>query len=165
MLEEDYREDEAIEAVLKENDAFETEVQILFQAVGDKYNFTSVKETFDSESLLFDYFNECDIKQSHHKLEDGDLTGEFEILWVGKIDRDCLTDELVNDLVRLTHHAEFLYEDTGAEYVHVEVCIDGKWYGREEKDMSVDGLIASASQRFGVQNDNTGKSKIEKEFE
>ena len=34
-----------------------------------------------------------------------------------------------DEFIRLTHHAEGLYENTSAEYVHVEVCLDGKWYG------------------------------------
>ena len=31
---------------------------------------------------------------------------------------------------KLTHHAEALYEDTDYEFVHVEVCVDGIWFGR-----------------------------------
>lgn len=52
-------------------------------------------------------------------------TGEFMLLWSGEIEEDEF-----DNLIRLTHHAEGFYEFTDAEYVHVEVCMDGKWYGR-----------------------------------
>jgi hypothetical protein len=42
--------------------------------------------------------------------------GSFQYIWKGKIE-ECKKD----DFLRLTHHAEGLYEGTGAEYVHVEV--------------------------------------------
>ena len=34
------------------------------------------------------------------------------------------------ELARLTHHAEGLYDETEFENVHVEVRLNGKWYGR-----------------------------------
>lgn len=49
-------------------------------------------------------------------------------VWAGKADE--LSEEDVDHLLRLTHHAEALYEDSNIEYTHVEVCIDGVWYGR-----------------------------------
>lgn len=45
----------------------------------------------------------------------------FYGLWVGNPD----------SLVRMTHHAEGLYEKTNFENVHVEVRADKKWYGRK----------------------------------
>ena len=39
-------------------------------------------------------------------------------------------EQEIMQLIRLTHHAEELYEGTGLEYVHVEVCINGRWHGR-----------------------------------
>lgn len=58
----------------------------------------------------------------YHKANDGYDTFE----WSGELPETSFTD----DLIRLTHHAEGIYDVTGAEYVHVEVCIDGKWYGK-----------------------------------
>ena len=55
-------------------------------------------------------------------------TGMVRFVWAGKADE--LSEEDVDHLLRLTHHAEALYEDSNIEYTHVEVCIDGVWYGR-----------------------------------
>lgn len=56
-------------------------------------------------------------------------TKMVHFIWAGKTDE--LSDEDRDDLIRLTHHAEALYEDSNIEHTHVEVCIDGKWYGRQ----------------------------------
>lgn len=56
----------------------------------------------------------------YEKLDNGFM--KFE--WNGTV-KDGGEDEII----RLTHHAEGIYGETSAEYVHVEVCIDGKWYG------------------------------------
>ena len=58
----------------------------------------------------------------YHKANDGYDTFE----WSGELPEESYTE----DLIRLTHHAEGIYDETGAEYVHVEVCVDGKWYGK-----------------------------------
>lgn len=34
-----------------------------------------------------------------------------------------------NNMIELIHHAEGIYENTKFECVHVEVFIDGVWYG------------------------------------
>ena len=51
---------------------------------------------------------------------------EVNITWSGDLPNNTNVDELI----RLTHHAEGIYFDTSAEFVHVEVCINGKWYGK-----------------------------------
>lgn len=71
--------------------------------------------------VIFDNFSqsypEMDVEESFYcKITDG-----FRFVWIGKIkeeDRDAF--------MRLTHHAEGIYEDTGAEYVHVDVYTE-KW--------------------------------------
>lgn len=53
---------------------------------------------------------------------------------IGRVVFNGLVDnsqESKDAIIRLTHHAEGLYENTNAECVHVEVCIGGKWYGRD----------------------------------
>ena len=59
-----------------------------------------------------------------------EFSGEFTLLWSGDFDENDLDEDDIDTLIRLTHHAEGFYEDTDAEYVHVEVCINGTWYGR-----------------------------------
>ena len=55
---------------------------------------------------------------------------QFKIVWEGDFNEEELEDVDLDEVIRLIHHAEGLYEDTKVEYVHVEVCIDGTWYGR-----------------------------------
>lgn len=83
-------------------------------------NKEDIEKIFDNFS---DSYPEVEMEESYYdqSLEDGTL----EFTWEG-----IIGEKSVDDIIRLTHHAEGIYEDTSAEYVHVEVCIDGKWYGR-----------------------------------
>lgn len=54
----------------------------------------------------------------------------FKIIWEGEFEDGDLEESDVDEVIRLTHHAEGFYDDTNVEYVHVEVCIDGTWYGK-----------------------------------
>lgn len=60
-----------------------------------------------------------------------DIDSEYDVSFAvyGQIEDD---ENTIHEMARLTHHAEGIYEDTEFEYVHVEVCIDGEWYGRNE---------------------------------
>ena len=49
--------------------------------------------------------------------------------------------ELTNELIRLTHHAEAIYEDSKFEYVHVEVCVNGHWFGVIEVTRKTDDTV------------------------
>ena len=137
-----------------------TNVCVLFQAVGDSETMNRVLENFDSDDLFFDGV----IEKISREEENNKISEEFKILWYRYFDRDILTDDLVDQFVRLTHHAECLYEDTNAEYVHVEVEIDGKWYGRNEKEISVNDLISDASSRSEQQDNANTQYNFEKEF-
>lgn len=57
-------------------------------------------------------------------------TKEFKLLWVGEFEEDELDDHDIDVLIRLTHHAEGFYECTDAEFVHVEVYVQDRWYGK-----------------------------------
>ena len=99
-------------------------VKILFEAIGAVdtvddvcHNFCEAYPKFSANMDEEDYdFN--------------DKTGEFKLLWGGEFEEGHLNEHDIDTLIRLTHHAEGFYEDTDAEYVHVEVCVDNKWYGR-----------------------------------
>ena len=54
------------------------------------------------------------------------------LAWYLWIPENCFDEATKNSIIRLTRHAEGIYEGTGAEYVHVEVCINGEWYGRSQ---------------------------------
>lgn len=86
---------------------------VMFKADNDK-NETAI-ENFEES------YPEFDIK---HIVTDIDPNYDVAIAFYGEIDEDH-----VNDIIRLTHHAEAIYEDTSFEYVHVEVCIGDERYG------------------------------------
>lgn len=72
-------------------------------------------------SNLYTEYNEYKMKEEKYSWEDGELL----ILWVGTVEKEKFDEE---EFIRLTHHAEGLYSNTGIQHVHVEVCIEDKWY-------------------------------------
>ena len=88
-------------------------VNICFEAQGTEVTMEKVLENFARE---YPEYSSLEVKET---LCD---KGEIKILWIGE------TETSEEELVRLTHHAEGMYEGTDAEYVNVEVCINGKWY-------------------------------------
>lgn len=93
-------------------------IKILFNATTDNQQ--------DVQNFL------ASLKNNYPELEDVESEeleyhkGDFHTL----VSCTMPTTESIDDIIRLTHHAEALYEDTHFEYVHVEVCVDGTWYGR-----------------------------------
>lgn len=97
------------------------EAEIIFSAEGDEDDLNQLYYNIEA------YYNEFaissdDVKEKPAEDNEGKTlyTVYLKGLWIG--------DE--GELVRLTHHAEGFYENTNFEYVHVEVCIDGEWFGR-----------------------------------
>lgn len=90
--------------------------EIIFEAYGSKDDLNQMYHNLDNEypEFMNDFSKEKYSKnKNHHR-------SHFFGLWKGDYD----------ELLRLTHHAEGLYENTNFENVHVEVCCDGKWYGK-----------------------------------
>ena len=99
-------------------------IKILFEAVGTTDTVDDICNNF------YVNYPEFAVNMEEDEYDYNEKTNEFKLVWVGKFEKDELDDHDMDTLIRLTHHAEGFYDDTNAEYVHVEVCIDGKWYGR-----------------------------------
>lgn len=96
-------------------------IVIEFSAYGTKRDICDVKENLVSN---YTEFSGGPAKEAIRRY---DSHSEIFIRFVGTWDGD------VEDAVKLTHHAEALYENTSCEYVHVEVQLDDQWYGRNMK--------------------------------
>lgn len=90
--------------------------EIIFEANGSKDDLSQMYCNLDDEYKEF----MADKLKEEYFVEGNRHFCHFYGLWVGDTD----------ELIRLTHHAEGLYENTKFEYIHVEVRVDGKWYGR-----------------------------------
>ena len=102
------------------------EIKIKFEAVGTPDTVDDVCNNF------CEYYPEFSSNMEEEDYEYNEETKEFMLLWSGEFEDDRLDEHDMDVLIRFTHHAEGFYEGTDAEYVHVEVCVDGKWYGRYE---------------------------------
>jgi hypothetical protein len=97
------------------------DVEIIFEAEGSTQDYHDMLNNMASE---YPEFIEDQTRYTCGK-ETGSKKGltafkcHFYGLWIG--------DE--SECVRLTHHAEGMYENTGLSFVHVEVCIDEEWHG------------------------------------
>lgn len=69
-----------------------------------------------------DNYPEVNVDENSYE-NDGDMV---KFSWIGSVD----SAEDAEELMRLTHHAEGIYDGTSAEYVHVEVRIGETWYGK-----------------------------------
>ena len=99
-------------------------IKIKFEAVGTVDTVDAVCNNF------YTWYSEFASNMEEEDYEYNKKTGEFMLLWEGDFEDDELDEDDMDTLLRLTHHAEGFYEDTDAEYVHVEVCVDGTWHGR-----------------------------------
>lgn len=100
------------------------EIKIKFEAVG------SVDTVDDVCSNFYQNYPKFAAHMEEEDYKYNKKTKDFMLLWVGEFQDDELDEYDMDTLIRLTHHAEGFYDDTDAEYVHVEACVDGKWYGR-----------------------------------
>lgn len=103
----------------------ELPVKIVMSCMLDKENVGIVFDNFREN------YPEMDVEESfYYNIADG-----FRFVWIGKIKEDNR-----DAFMRLTHRAEGIYEDTGAEYVHVDVYIE-KWnrYYEIEFDNNIRG--------------------------
>ena len=100
------------------------EIKIKFEAVG---SIDTVDDICNNFCECYPEFS-CNMEEEDYRYNK--KTKEFMVLWSGEFEDEELSGDDMNTLIRLTHHAEGFYEGTSAEYVHVEVCINGKWYGR-----------------------------------
>ena len=100
------------------------EIKIKFEAVG---NVNAVNDICNNFCECYPKFS-CNMKKEDYKYNK--KTKEFMIIWKGEFEDNELSEYDMNTLIRLTHHAEGFYECTDVEYVHVEVCVNNKWYGR-----------------------------------
>lgn len=96
------------------------EVKIYFSATGSKETADAVGNNFVENYPEFSEFMTEKMSKYNESSE------EFMFLWEGKFPELSETDR--NTLIRLTHHAEGIYEFTRAEYVHVEVCVNDVWF-------------------------------------
>ena len=102
-------------------------IKIKFEAVGSTNTVDDIYNNFCEGYPEFS----SNMEEEDYKYNK--KTKEFMILWSGEFEDDELSENDMDTLIRLTHHAEGLYECTDAEYVHVEVYVNGKWYGRLNK--------------------------------
>ncbi len=100
------------------------EAEIIFEADGTSKDLTDLYNNLDNEYPEFKNDSTRE-RLKEKKNDDTKMTKHFKChfygVWIGDTD----------EFIRLTHHAEGLYDDTGMEHVHVEVCLNGKWYGRK----------------------------------
>lgn len=89
----------------------------------EKRKYVSVTITMDckiKESSRLDVLDNMAENYPEFLIEEAEIqsleAGFSRYIWKGKTE-ECNQE----DFSRLTHHAEGLYEETGAEYVHVEV--------------------------------------------
>lgn len=99
-------------------------IKIKFEAVGSVDTVDNVCSNFYQNYPKFS----CHMEEEDY--EYNEETEEFMLLWDGEFEDDKLNENDIDTLIRLTHHAEGFYDNTDAEYVHVEVYINDKWYGR-----------------------------------
>ena len=99
-------------------------IKIKFEAVGTVDTVDDVCHNFG------EYYPHLAANMEEEDYEYNKKTKEFMLLWAGEFEDDQLDEHDMDEIIRLTHHAEGFYEDTDAEYVHVEVCVNDKWYGR-----------------------------------
>lgn len=99
-------------------------VKIKFEAYGSVDTVDEVCNNF------YEQYPEFSSNMEEEDYVYRDETNEFMLLWSGEFEDGELDEDDMDTLIRLTHHAEGFYELTEAECVHVEVCVDGKWYGR-----------------------------------
>ena len=93
-------------------------IEIIFIGQGNTNDAIEMQENLVSE------YPEFTISETQKKCDRNHVyTCHFIGTWVGDTD----------SVIRLTHHAEPLYNDTKFEYVHVEVCVDGIWHGRNTR--------------------------------
>lgn len=100
------------------------EIKIKFEAVGSLDTVDAVCNNF------YEGYPKFAANMDEEDFSHNAKANEFMLLWAGEFEDDYLDDRDMDELIRLTHHAEGFYEDTDAEYVHVEVCVNGRWYGR-----------------------------------
>lgn len=100
-------------------------IKIVFEAKARSIDdITDLRNNFNENYPEFARnMNECENEYTYKD-------GMVHIAWEGNFDKTFCNKDNINELIRLTHHAEGLYEDTDLEYVHVEVFVDGVWYGR-----------------------------------
>ena len=55
-------------------------------------------------------------------------------------------------IIKLTHHAECLYENVDVEHIHVEVCIDGEWYGGDDHKMFAEPIGLDFKLKNAIKN-------------
>lgn len=100
------------------------ELKIKFEAYGTPETANNVYSNFCEN------YPEFSSNMTEEDYEYNKQENTIMMLWSGEFKEGELDDNDMDGFYKLTHHAEGLYEDTDAEYVHVEVCEDGKWYGR-----------------------------------
>lgn len=100
-------------------------IQIKLEAFG------AISTVDDVCSNFYEYYPEFSGNMEEENCTYDEKTQLFTLCWSGNFDEGELSEGDLDTLIRLTHHAEGLYENTDAEYVHVEVCINGKWHGRK----------------------------------
>lgn len=99
-------------------------IKIKFEALG------TVDTVDDVCNNFYQNYPEFSSNMEEEDYKYNEKNKDFMLLWSGEFEDDELDEDDMNTLIRLTHHAEGFYEDTDAECVHVEVCVNDKWYGR-----------------------------------
>ena len=95
------------------------EVEIVFEAEGTKEDIAQVKINLEENYKAF-------VRNPDKEsivCEGNTFRCTFPGIWTRDIE-ECI--------IWLPHHAEGLYENTTCECVHVEVQVDGLWYGKNK---------------------------------
>lgn len=93
-------------------------------------DFPSQKEFATAEARMLselDYYSP-DFWVVHEEPE----IGMFRVSGITYLDKSQ-----IDELIRMTHNAEFLYYDGLCENTHIEISVNGKWYGRNEENNSI----------------------------
>lgn len=99
------------------------DVEIIVTTEGSEDDYNQMLDNMNTKYTEFMQNKECyTVSKTPTDNDKLDITAHFYGLWSG--DRTYCA--------RLTRHAEGFYENTKLEYVHVEVCIDGKWFGKNK---------------------------------
>lgn len=98
-------------------------VEIIFEAEGSRED---LYQLYDNLEQYPEFIRDDSKEQCSYDVSTKNLQIKFFGIWLGDIE-DC---------IKLTHHAEGLYENTDFQFIHVEVCVDGKWHGRVQLNQS-----------------------------
>ena len=108
-------------------------IKMYVSGEGSNDDIDDMANNFYEYYTLSNYMEETDYKEKRIK----NRRKSFNVIYEGEIQPSDINDfdNTINNFIKMTHHAEGLYENTNLEYIHVEICIDDKWYGGKEHEI------------------------------